>query len=434
MSQPAIRVENLSKRYRINTLRSEFPLLESLRSLGRRTMRRGSEPTGLFNDYIWALRNLSFEVQPGEVWGIIGKNGSGKSTLLKLLSRIIRPTEGRIMVRGRVASLLEVGTGFHPELSGRENVHLNAAILGMSRAEIRRKFDEIVAFSEVGGFIDTPIKRYSSGMRTRLAFAVAAHLEPDILIIDEVLSVGDANFQQKSLGKMDQISEEGRTVLFVSHNMAAVSSLCPRSMLLSDGIKVMEGSTADVIRHYMQSGAISEGEIIWEDPQDAPGGENVRLYAIRVVQNSKTTNQVDIGQDFTIQIEYDVLKEGSKVIPGFLLMDRLGTSVLSSGNFTSANIGEDPWFDQPLPQGHYSAACTIPGEFLNEGPYKIRVFLVASFGRLHARFLDGLNFNVYETGAMRQDSFAGQWSGVVRPRLKWRTEALNEPIHEGQSE
>ena len=233
MSEPAIRVENLSKRFRINTLRSEVPFLDHLRSAGMGLLRNTPDATDESPDHIWALRDVSFEVQPGEVIGIVGKNGSGKSTLLKLISRIIRPTEGRITIQGRVASLLEVGTGFHPELSGRENVHLNAAILGMSRDEIRRRFDEIVDFSEVGDFIDTPVKRYSSGMRTRLAFAVAAHLEPDILVIDEVLSVGDANFQQKSLGKIDQISGEDRTVLFVSHNMGAVSSLCPKSMLLS---------------------------------------------------------------------------------------------------------------------------------------------------------------------------------------------------------
>src|ERR687887_369466 len=249
MSNLALDVVGLSKQYRIGQLHSAIDTLRDHVMHGLHTLRAGRSP----RERIWALDDVSFQVREGEVLGIIGRNGAGKTTLLRLLSRITEPTRGYADVTGRVASLLEVGTGFHAELTGRENIFLNGAILGMRRVEIARKFDEIVEFAEVEQFIDTPVKRYSSGMYLRLAFSVAAHLEPEVLIVDEVLSVGDLAFQEKCLGRMETVAGEGRTVLFVSHNLAAVSKLCPRSMLLSRGSKVTEGPTRQVIEAYVRS-------------------------------------------------------------------------------------------------------------------------------------------------------------------------------------
>ena len=292
MSNLAIRVENLGKQYRIGgpqapykTLRDTLSGMATAPLRGIRSMARGRFSGGSDNTF-WALRDVSFEVQAGQVTGIIGRNGAGKSTLLKILARITEPSEGYAELRGRVGTLLEVGTGFHPELTGRENIYLNGAILGMQRAETERKFDEIVAFAEVERFIDTPVKHYSSGMYLRLAFAVAAHLEPEILIIDEVLAVGDAQFQKKCLGKISDVSKEGRTVLFVSHNMAAVKSLCQRAILLEAGKQIMSGLASDVVQSYLALGTQTAKERVWNDLESAPGNENARLRAIRIVNVS----------------------------------------------------------------------------------------------------------------------------------------------------
>jgi homopolymeric O-antigen transport system ATP-binding protein len=261
--KPMIKVENISKQYRLGASRESFPTLrDALAGAFRAPLRRrGRRKT---NETIWALKDVSFEIAPGEVVGIIGRNGAGKSTLLKILSRITEPTSGRAELHGRTASLLEVGTGFHPELTGRENMFLNAAILGMPRSEIERKFDEIVAFAEIEKFLDTPVKHYSSGMYVRLAFAVAAHLEPEILIIDEVLAVGDAAFQKKCLGKIQGVTQQGRTVLFVSHNMAAIKSLCGRALLLEEGRIAIEGNVDTLIDKYLMKPKIAETGVIPE--------------------------------------------------------------------------------------------------------------------------------------------------------------------------
>jgi homopolymeric O-antigen transport system ATP-binding protein len=281
MNDVAIRVENLSKRYRIGLVRQRYHTLrdeiaDSVRSLFHRNGRSHQDP-GTF----WALKDVSFDIRQGEVVGIIGRNGAGKSTLLKILSRITEPTKGRAMIRGRVGSLLEVGTGFHAELSGRENIYLNGAILGMKKAEIDRKFDEIVAFAEVEDFIDTPVKRYSSGMHVRLAFAVAAHLEPEIIIVDEVLAVGDVAFQRKCLGKMGDVSREGRTVIFVSHNMMTVQTLCSRGILLANGTVIMDGNMADAVNTYLRTLEQNAGENIaeWTDRR---GRGHVRLLRVEI--------------------------------------------------------------------------------------------------------------------------------------------------------
>lgn len=304
MPEPVIVVENLGKRFQIGTRQEESnSLRETLVDMARSPLRRlrsltGAETAGEF----WALRNLSFEVQRGDVLGVIGRNGAGKSTLLKLLSRISDPTEGRAIIRGRVASLLEVGTGFHNELSGRENVYLNGAILGMKKGEIDRKFDEIVEFSGVEKFLDTPIKRYSSGMKVRLAFAVAAHLEPEILIIDEVLAVGDADFQAKCLSKMNDVANSGRTIFFVSHNMAAVEGLCNRAIYLEQGRLVTMGTTRDVMTEYLQKGATFEDNVDLKNHTGRTSPQHAGLEFLQMSGSQGLPGQISIGEDMTFQV------------------------------------------------------------------------------------------------------------------------------------
>jgi lipopolysaccharide transport system ATP-binding protein len=305
MSSVAVRVEGLSKRYRIGRRRRPSDSLkEALTERARRLLRRGDSPDDE-ERFVWSLRDVSFEVREGEAVGVIGRNGAGKSTLLKILSRVTAPTEGRVEIMGRVGSLLEVGTGFHPELTGRENVFLNGAILGMSKAEIDAKFDEIVAFAEVERFLDTPIKRYSSGMYTRLAFAVAAHLEPEILIVDEVLAVGDSSFQRKCLGKMDDVTRLGRTVLFVSHNMAAVTRLCPRALLLDSGRVVAYGQSQEVVDQYV-AGIDDLSKVLLRKRSDRIGTQAVRFVGIELRDaDGVPIPQVAAGQDVALAIEYE---------------------------------------------------------------------------------------------------------------------------------
>ncbi|HEY0084154.1 MAG TPA: polysaccharide ABC transporter ATP-binding protein, partial [Pyrinomonadaceae bacterium] len=318
--KPIIKVEGLGKRYRIGAQQSPYgSLRETLAGAVRAPLRLLQRASSDAQSTFWAVKDVSFEVQPGEVVGIIGRNGAGKSTLLKLLSRITEPTTGRIELYGRVGSLLEVGTGFHPELSGRENIYLNGAILGMSRTEIARKFDEIVAFAEVERFIDTPVKHYSSGMYLRLAFAVAAHLEPEILIVDEVLAVGDSAFQKKCLNKMQDVGQEGRTVIFVSHNMPAVTRLCPRAIMLGQGQILADGPTPKVIHMYLDSGLGMAAAREWPESSNAPGDDFVRLRAVRVRDGQgEVSETMEIRQPVTIEIEYEVLRPGKRLSPGIL--------------------------------------------------------------------------------------------------------------------
>jgi len=291
-----------------------------------------------------ALRDISFDVASGEVVGIIGRNGAGKSTLLKVLSRITELSSGRIELYGRVASLLEVGTGFHPELTGRENIHLNGALLGLPRAGIRLKFDEIVAFSEIEKFIDTPVKRYSSGMYLRLAFAVAAHLDPEILLIDEVLAVGDARFQRKCLDKMEDVGHRGRTVLFVSHNMPAITRLCKRAILLEKGKIISDGPSQAVVNDYMTASWNASAEKVWEDRSEAPGSDVVRLKAVRIIDTEgQTTGAVDIRQPVGIEIEYEVIEQGHPLLPSIEVFSEEGL------NLFSAHDTEAEWRRRPRP-------------------------------------------------------------------------------------
>lgn len=376
--------------------------------------------------FIWAVRDVNFEVAPGEVVGIIGRNGAGKSTLLKLLSRITEPTTGRIELYGRIGSLLEVGTGFHPELSGRENISLNGAILGMARAEIARKFDEIVAFAELEKFVDTPVKRYSSGMYVRLAFAVAAHLEPEILIVDEVLAVGDVRFQRKCLDKMQDVSRHGRTVLFVSHNMAAITRLCERAILLEDGTVAQDGSPAEVVSSYFSDatgkiGAVRE----WPDVNRAPGDDIVRLRAVRLrTDEGEVKDAVDIRKPVILEIEYDVLSPGKRLSPVMICRNEEGVCVFSSA-------GISPQFMDSLDVqfvGRCLSTCVVPGNLLAEGALTVTVSVnsILDGNTPHAVEPDAVRFQVIDSldGSSARGLYGGPVDGVMRPLLTW----TNKPI------
>jgi len=433
MAEPVIKVEGLGKKYVIGhqakggykTVRDQIgDNLKTFFSKTKKTLSGQMVVEGDEMEDFWALKEISFEVKQGDTLGIIGRNGAGKSTLLKILSRITEPTTGKVTLKGRVASLLEVGTGFHAELSGRENIFLNGAILGMSRAEIRRKFDEIVDFSGVEKFLDTPVKRYSSGMYVRLAFAVAAHLESEILIVDEVLAVGDADFQKKCLGKMGEISRgEGRTVLFVSHNMAAVTSLCNKCVLLKNGTLVESGLTAHIIEKYIMSGKSFQGEILEDDIKYEQKYEWAKFKAIRTTGVSGMTNSFGINEEIKIELEYEVLRDGEMIQPSIHVLDNLGNCILATFNGNSANTTVDPLFDKPLDRGIYKTVCTIPAFFLNDISYLISCFLVPKTTSEMAIVREVLNLAVNETGEMRTE-YNGTWIGLIRPKLHWVTSKL----------
>ena len=419
MTDTAIRIENLSKRYRIGLLQ-ERPdtlrdvLVQSARKMGRVFSRKERDTTDSLS-HIWALKDVSFEVQKGQVLGIVGRNGAGKSTLLKVLSRVTDPTEGYGEIHGRVGSLLEVGTGFHPELSGRENIFLNGAILGMRRDEITRKFDEIVDFSEVGQFIDTPVKRYSSGMYLRLAFAVAAHLEPEILVVDEVLAVGDAEFQRKCLGKMSDVAQEGRTVLFVSHNMSAILRLTQETIVLDHGKVAMRAPTPEAVDAYLNMGLTKQGERVWEDNEFAV--EPFEPVALRVRNHQgNVVDTVNSAEGFSIELEYQLTDAISGLRVGLYMMTSRGEFV-----FTTFDTDDPGLFDRftSRPAGRYISRCEIPPNLMNEGRFALGVN--ASTYRIKRYFQDdkALTFTVDGTGAPGM-----QWPenrlGAVRPKLDWK--------------
>jgi len=372
MTDIAVRVENLSKQYRIGGAQARYKTMrETLMDMAAapaRRLRRLGRPAPP-EETIWALEDVSFEVEQGEVVGIIGRNGAGKTTLLRILSRITEPTEGYAKIKGRVGSLLEVGTGFHPELTGRENIYLNGAILGMKRAEIERKFDEIVAFSEIEKFLDTPVKRYSSGMYVRLAFSVAAHLEPEILLVDEVLAVGDAAFQKKCLGKMGDVASEGRTVLFVSHNMAAISALCPRSVLLEEGQLACYDDTQEALEKYLNLGAVLQ-RIPLIERKDRRGSGRITLMDVSFTDPQGTpTPTIRSGQDTRACISY-VCKDGvplRNVVVSIAFDDYLGRHLFSC----PSRISGEP-FDEVPPSGRM--ICAIPRLPLPPGTYTFHLF------------------------------------------------------------
>ena len=346
--------------------------------------------------------------------------GAGKSTLLKILSKITAPTSGRVTIRGRISSLLEVGTGFHPELTGRENVFLNGTILGMRKKEINRKFDEIVEFSGVEKFIDTPVKRYSSGMRVRLAFAVAAHLEPEILLIDEVLAVGDARFQKKCLNKMQDVSQQGRTVLFVSHNMQSVTRLCPRTILLNNGGVLIDGPSHEVVNSYLHAEKSSKAEREWTELASAPGDEVVRLCAIRVkTEEGQVTETVDVDQSVGIEMEYEVLQPRNILLIYFHVVNEEGIEVFQSFQTDSTSqVG-------PFQPGRYVSTAWIPGNFLGDGILFISPTIRTRYpGTPHVREKDVVAFQV--VASLESDSLSAEFlpkrGGVVWPLLKWVTQ------------
>jgi lipopolysaccharide transport system ATP-binding protein len=402
-----IKVDNIGKRYRVGELEAGGLLRDKLAAALR-------NPANLLRrtprDEFWALRDISFEVQEGEVLGLVGRNGAGKSTLLKILSRVTAPTVGEATIRGRCGSLLEVGTGFHPELTGRENVFLNGAILGMSKREITRKFDEIVAFADIERFIDTPVKRYSSGMYVRLAFAVAAHLETEILFVDEVLAVGDAAFQKKCLGKMGEVARHGRTIIFVSHNMAAVRALCSRAMLLQTGSIAAIGSVADVVDDYLLNAAQVPSVAEWPDSSNAPGNQNARISFVRVTPlDGSAAITIDTGT--AIEIGFENFLDGINLDCTVYLSTAEGITVFESGYILSS--------DSDSRSGFYHLLTEIPPHLLNAGRYSLAV----TFGKdqRYVLFRAGgiVSFEVANTTTGRGLNMSVA-PGIIRPILPWR--------------
>jgi lipopolysaccharide transport system ATP-binding protein len=420
MSQPAIRVSGLSKHYtvaisraRSDTLRDE--LVDGVKRLLQRDAARAARES------FWALRDVTFDVPRGEAVGVIGRNGAGKSTLLKLLARITEPTAGRAEIHGRVGSLLEVGTGFDRELTGRENIYLSGAILGMRRAEIRRKFDDIVAFAEVERFIETPLKRYSSGMFLRLAFAVAAHLESEILLLDEVLAVGDANFQRRCLGKMEEVAGAGRTILFVSHNLGAIARFCQRTLWVDKGTVREYGASERVVGRYLATGAESDGEAVYPDSGTAPGSEFIRLLAVRVRNHEGlVTSAPDARHPFSVEVEYRMLRRTAGLRIGITLLGGDGTAVLSTKDLDCLpeDLDREP--------GRYVSRCEFPGEFLNYGHYYVTVGSDTPMQQAHFRVEQALGLRFDHVGGLGGHMMDGR-VGALRLRLPWELIRLPEP-------
>jgi len=430
MTSPAISIQNLSKSYRLGVIGRQTLVDEmrywiyKLRGIDPRaqmkkightaTEARRVEAEKKEQNLFWALQDVSFDVQPGEVVGIIGKNGAGKSTLLKVLSKITEPTAGDAFLQGRVGALLEVGTGFHPELTGRENIFMNGTILGMRRQEIAEKFDDIVAFSELEEFIDTPVKRYSSGMYVRLAFAVAAHLEPEILVIDEVLAVGDATFQKRCLNKMSEVGSQGRTVLFVSHNMPAVLRLCTRCIWLDKGKVAAIGSPQDVVQRYMEGLVEIGSEKKWTDRKTAPGNEIIKLISVSLLnEQDQLVSLVNVEESLRLRIEYHVEQAGEK----FRCIAAFNTQGVC------AFAGVEPTEQSREKRGTYSSVLNIPGNLLAEGEYIVNISIIASRGvkLRHVAVRNVLSFQVSDPieGTSARGDYTEGYGGILRPLLKW---------------
>ena len=412
----AVIAENLSKLYRLGAEARHNSVRDTVMSFFRRRRSYADSSRDL-----WALRDVSFELQQGETLGIVGRNGAGKSTLLKILSRITKPTTGEATVYGRVGSLLEVGTGFHQELSGRENIFLNGAILGMKRGEIERKFDEIVAFAELERFIDTPVKFYSSGMFMRLAFSVAAHLEPEILIVDEVLAVGDSDFQHKSLNKMQEIMSQGRTILFVSHNMSAITRLCTRAIALNQGRVVCEGDAQKVVGEYLNSDWGVTAEKVWENEREAPQSEVVRLKKVRVVdETGGTAANIDIEKGVGIEITYEVLESGHILIPNFHFFNQELLYL-----FAIQDVAGE-WKRRPRERGVYTTTARLDGNFFTEGRLIVEIAISTHLpeSRVHFRTEETVGFEVveYSKSSLTRGDYGGKIPGVIRPLAKWETD------------
>lgn len=416
----SIVAENLGKQYNIGEHQSPYgtlreSIVQTLSAIPKLLQRRGRTA----DRSIWALKEVGFEVKPGEVVGLIGRNGAGKSTLLKVLSRITEPTEGRVELRGRVASLLEVGTGFHHELTGRENIFLNGSIMGMTRKEIVRRFDEIVAFAGIERFLDTPIKHYSSGMYGRLGFSLAAHLEAELLLVDEVLAVGDQDFQKKCLGKMEALGRQGRTVIFVSHNMPMILRLCERALLLDQGRLIADGPARDVANHYLRTGTGSLAERIWATPESAPGDEYVCLHSVRVLdENESPAETLDIRSPAFVEVSYWNLKQLRRPTVTVRFTNEDGLVLFASNDSVNRE-----WWNSTRRNGLVRSRCRIPGNFLAEG----RIFIAAAVCSydpyiLHASEDDAVTFHVEDRtdGDGARGIYPGRWPGVVRPMLDWQ--------------
>jgi lipopolysaccharide transport system ATP-binding protein len=418
----AIEAQELSKRYRLGQMQAAYGTLRD--SMARTAARLAGRVEPRERQEIWALRDVSFSVREGEVLGVIGRNGAGKSTLLKILTRITTPTSGRAIIRGRVGSLLEVGTGFNPELTGRENVFLNGSILGMKRREIQRKLDDIVEFSGIERFMDTPVKRYSSGMYVRLAFSVAAHLEPEILLVDEVLAVGDAEFQQRCLGRMEDFSGTGRTVLFVSHNMQAINQLCDRAVWLDEGKVVEDGDPSGVVTRYLHSSHSSGSRMSWPDDESAPGDDLARLLSVRAIDDGgELIDTLDVREPVGIEIRFRVLRNGPAVFAKIRVKDRQGDIAFNA-------MDTDAQAQDSSTPGVYTATAWIPANLLNEGTTAVDVAVCTLHApKLHPRAqrYEAVSFTVFDPGDgdTARGRFTGQFRGVVRPLLQWSVERVD---------
>ncbi|GHV44456.1 ABC transporter [Synergistales bacterium] len=425
MSNTVIKVEGLGKKYELTKKNSGayISLRDSLTMCAKRVGKKIAHPFAARStsapsskDEFWALRDVNFSVEQGEKLGVIGHNGAGKSTLLKVLSRITEPTTGRVSIKGRVSSLLEVGTGFHYELTGRENIFLNGAILGMRRAEIKRNFDAIVEFSGIERFLDTPIKYYSSGMTVRLAFAVAAFLNTEIMIVDEVLAVGDAEFQKKCIGKMDEVNhKEGRTVLFVSHNMSAVASFCGRGLLLKQGSVSSSGDISSIVAQYVGGGETGFSAVF---PHGLHGDDTVELIDVTIEKESgQKAVDFAITEPIKISVKYMVKKENASLTPGIFLTNSRGERILGA---TDAPFDSDG--TKKTSMGVYLASCVIPGNFLNDGMYSIGLEMTTMTQVVsHFYVPSALNFMVLDNmeNTPTRGLYRGPFQGAVRPLLKW---------------
>ncbi len=414
MSNVVIRVDHLAKQYRIGGQAASYKTLRESIMNALMTPAKWVRSKNPPPPTIWALDDVTFDVRQGEAVGIIGRNGAGKTTLLKVLSRITRPTRGKVELFGRVGALLEVGTGFHGELTGRENIYLNGAILGMRRDEIKRKFDEIVDFSGVEKFLDTPVKFYSSGMYVRLAFAVAAHLEPEVLVVDEVLAVGDAEFQKKCLAKMGTAATSGRTVLFVSHNMSAVQDLCRTALWLDRGRIVYAGDTRATVGAYLKKHAVERKEQHWEALETAPGNETVRVLSARVeAQPGYASSFWSVDTPLLLTFRIFNHRPDLPLYFNFHLYNKEGVCVFNTASKRDRH-----------PHGVVEAACRIPGNFLNDDTYSVR-FMTHYRGTFGVVVDDAVVFEIGDSGREGSDYYDyGKWTGVTRPKLDWTVTEL----------
>jgi len=418
LNEPVIEVRNLSKLYIIGKKQRYHRLTESINNVMSHPIRTIQEAVNK-KPTIWALKNVSFTVKQGEVIGIIGANGAGKSTLLKILSQITYPTRGEVRLKGRTGALLEVGTGFHPELTGRENIYQNGALLGMKKREIDNKFDEIVKFAEIEKFIDTPVKRYSSGMYVRLGFAVAAHLESDILIVDEVLAVGDARFQKKCLRKMKDVSEGGRTILFVSHDLVSVKKLCNRTLLLRDGKLISDGDTDRVIFDYAGENQDTILKYKWDDIREAPQNGSTVLLGVRICdQFGEHLDELTTDTPFSVEMIYLVKEEQTHIGLSLTFHDTWHNPI-----FKTLNNREPRCYGKPSQPGMYKSVIRIPGKLFNSGWFSISVNLIGKEYSDSRLIPEVLKFKLLDGPEVRGD-YAGDYEGVLRPQLEWKTKKM----------